>query len=118
MLLTKGLEGLQSAGAGGTSLTSLVFTWHLLGATLLKLLFVACLTGMMSEETEMRKEATGTGVLKPVGKSSALEEASPPVTPPTSPTCGAAWGGQFAPTIVKDVNPEVLRSGVAYLPGE
>ncbi|XP_056356642.1 puratrophin-1 isoform X1 [Oenanthe melanoleuca] len=73
--------------------------------------------GMMSEETEMRKEATGTGVLKAVSKSSALEETSPPVTPPTSPTSGTAWGGQFAPTIVKDVNPEVLRSGVAYLPG-
>ncbi|XP_015495719.1 puratrophin-1 isoform X2 [Parus major] len=73
--------------------------------------------GMISEETEMRKEATGTGVVKPVSKSSALEEASPPVTPPTSPTSATAWGGQFAPTIVKDVNPEVLRSGVAYLPG-
>ncbi|CAN8186894.1 unnamed protein product [Coccothraustes coccothraustes] len=73
--------------------------------------------GKMSEETEMRKEATGTGVLKPVSKSSALEETSPPVTPPTSPTSGTAWGGQFAPTMVKDVNPEVLRSGVAYLPG-
>ncbi|XP_077041149.1 puratrophin-1 isoform X3 [Agelaius phoeniceus] len=73
--------------------------------------------GMMPEETEMRKEATGTGVLKPVSKSSALEETSPPVTPPTSPTCGTAWGGHFAPTIVKDVNPEVLRSGVACLPG-
>ncbi|XP_030083416.1 puratrophin-1 isoform X2 [Serinus canaria] len=73
--------------------------------------------GMMSEETEMRKEATGTGVLKPVSKSSALEKTSPPVTPPTSPTSGTAWGGQFAPTMVKDVNPEVLRSGVAYLPG-
>ncbi|XP_041314514.1 puratrophin-1 isoform X1 [Pyrgilauda ruficollis] len=73
--------------------------------------------GVMSEETEMRKETTGAGVLKPVSKSSALEETSPPVTPPTSPTSGAAWGGQFAPTIVKDVNPEVLRSGVACLPG-
>ncbi|XP_068059024.1 puratrophin-1 isoform X5 [Anomalospiza imberbis] len=73
--------------------------------------------GMMPEEAEMRKEATGAGVLKPVSKSSALEETSPPVTPPTSPTSGTAWGGQFAPTIVKDVNPEVLRSGVAYLPG-
>ncbi|XP_038003839.1 puratrophin-1 isoform X2 [Motacilla alba alba] len=72
---------------------------------------------VVSEETEMRKEATGTGVLKPVSKSSALEETSPPVTPPTSPASGTAWGGQFAPTIVKDVNPEVLRSGVAYLPG-
>ncbi|XP_041256454.1 puratrophin-1 isoform X1 [Onychostruthus taczanowskii] len=73
--------------------------------------------GVMSEETETRKETTGTGVLKPVSESSALEETSPPVTPPTSPTSGAAWGGQFAPTIVKDVNPEVLRSGVACLPG-
>ncbi|XP_021396800.2 puratrophin-1 isoform X1 [Lonchura striata] len=73
--------------------------------------------GMMPEETEMRNEATGTRVSKPVSKSSALEETSPPVTPPTSPTSGTAWGGQFAPTIVKDVNPEVLRSGVAYLPG-
>uniref|UniRef100_U3JXN2 Uncharacterized protein n=1 Tax=Ficedula albicollis TaxID=59894 RepID=U3JXN2_FICAL len=74
--------------------------------------------GMMPEEVEMRREATGTGVLKAVSKSSALEETSPPVTPPTSPTSGTAWGGQFAPTIVKDVNPELLRSGVAYLPGE
>lgn len=88
------------------------------GGALLELLFVTCLTGMMPEETEMRNEATGARVLKPVSKSSALEETSPPVTPPTSPTSGTAWGGQFAPTIVKDVNPEVLRSGVAYLPGE
>ncbi|XP_031977315.1 puratrophin-1 isoform X2 [Corvus moneduloides] len=72
---------------------------------------------MVLEETEMRKEATGTGVLKPVSKISALEETSPLVTLPTSPTSGTAWGGQFAPTIVKDVNPELLRSGVAYLPG-
>uniref|UniRef100_A0A8C5IE55 Pleckstrin homology and RhoGEF domain containing G4 n=1 Tax=Junco hyemalis TaxID=40217 RepID=A0A8C5IE55_JUNHY len=73
--------------------------------------------GMVPEETEMRKEATGTGVLKAVSKSSALEESSPPVTPPTSPTSGSAWGGHFARTMVRDVNPEVLRSGVAYLPG-
>ncbi|KAM7011124.1 uncharacterized protein RBU47_007221 [Passerculus sandwichensis] len=73
--------------------------------------------GMVPEETEMRKEAAGTGVLKAVSKSSALEESSPPVTPPTSPTSGSAWGGHFARTMVKDVNPEVLRSGVAYLPG-
>lgn len=94
--------------------------WYLPGTfwVELELLFVACLTGMMSEETEMRKEATGPGVLKAVSKSSALEETSPPVTPPTSPTSATAWGGQFAPTLVKDVNPEVLRSGVAYLPGE
>lgn len=118
MLLAKGLEELQSAGAGGASLPSLVPTWDLLGAALLKLLFVACLTGIMSEETETREEATGTDVLKPVSKSSAPEEGSAPVTPPTSPSSGSAWGGQFAPTLVKDVNPEVLRSGVAYLPGE
>ncbi|XP_071423340.1 puratrophin-1 isoform X1 [Pithys albifrons albifrons] len=73
--------------------------------------------GMVSEGTELRKEAPGTNVLKPVSKVSALEETSTPVTPPTSPTSGTAWGGQFAPTIVRDVNPEVLRSGVAYLPG-
>ncbi|XP_064579522.1 puratrophin-1 isoform X3 [Zonotrichia leucophrys gambelii] len=73
--------------------------------------------GMVPEETEMRKEATGTGVLKAVSKSSALEESSPPVTPPTSPTSGSAWGGHFARTMARDVNPEVLRSGVAYLPG-
>uniref|UniRef100_A0A8D2MI02 Pleckstrin homology and RhoGEF domain containing G4 n=1 Tax=Zonotrichia albicollis TaxID=44394 RepID=A0A8D2MI02_ZONAL len=73
--------------------------------------------GMVPEETEMRKEATGTGVLKAVSKSSALEESSPPVTPPTSPSSGSAWGGHFARTMARDVNPEVLRSGVAYLPG-
>ncbi|XP_009082610.1 PREDICTED: puratrophin-1, partial [Acanthisitta chloris] len=73
--------------------------------------------GMVSEGTETRKEATGTDVLKPVSKVSALEETLGAITPPTSPASGTAWGGQFAPTIVKDVNPEVLRSGVAYLPG-
>ncbi|XP_074439452.1 puratrophin-1 isoform X6 [Larus michahellis] len=70
--------------------------------------------GMVSEGAEMRKEASGTDVLKPVSKVSALEETSTAVTPPPSP---AAWGGRSAPTIVKDVNPEVLRSGVACLPG-
>ncbi|XP_017679671.1 PREDICTED: puratrophin-1 isoform X1 [Lepidothrix coronata] len=73
--------------------------------------------GMVSEGTELGKEAAGTDVLKPASKVSALEETSTPITPPTSPTSGTAWGGHFAPTIVKDVNPEVLRSGVAYLPG-
>ena len=95
-----------------------MLTWDLLGGTLLELLFVVCLTEMVLEETETRKEATSTGVLKPESKISVLEETSPLVTPPTSPTSGTAWGGQFAPTIVKDVNPELLRSGVAYLPGE
>ncbi|XP_054056240.1 puratrophin-1 isoform X2 [Rissa tridactyla] len=70
--------------------------------------------GMVSEGAETRKEASGTDVLKPVSKVSALEETSTAVTPPPSP---AAWGGRSAPTIVKDVNPEVLRSGVACLPG-
>ncbi|XP_074769011.1 puratrophin-1 isoform X2 [Athene noctua] len=70
--------------------------------------------GMVSET---RKEATGTDVLKPVSKVSALEETSTPITPPTSPASVTAWGGRSAPTIVKDVNPEVLRSGVACLPG-
>ncbi|XP_074737668.1 puratrophin-1 isoform X1 [Strix uralensis] len=73
--------------------------------------------GMVSEGAETRKEATGTDVLKPVSKVSALEETSTPITPPTSPASGTAWGGRSAPTIVKDVNPEVLRSGVACLPG-
>ncbi|XP_040981948.1 puratrophin-1 isoform X2 [Aquila chrysaetos chrysaetos] len=73
--------------------------------------------GMVSEGAETRKEATGTDVLKPVSKVSALEETSTAITPPTSPASGAAWGGRSAPTIVKDVNPEVLRSGVACLPG-
>ncbi|KAM6250641.1 puratrophin-1 isoform 2-T2 [Spheniscus humboldti] len=73
--------------------------------------------GMVSEGAERRKEATGTDVLKPVSKASALEETSTAITPPTSPASGTAWGGRSAPTIVKDVNPEVLRSGVACLPG-
>ncbi|XP_010081835.1 PREDICTED: uncharacterized protein LOC104469143, partial [Pterocles gutturalis] len=72
--------------------------------------------GMVAEGAEMRKEAAGTDVLKPVSKDSTLEENSPAVTPPTSPAAGSAWGGRSAPTIVKDVNPEVLRSGVACLP--
>ncbi|KAM6123738.1 puratrophin-1 [Phoenicopterus ruber ruber] len=75
------------------------------------------LWGMVSEGAETRKEATGTDVLKTVSKVSALEETSTVVTPPTSPAPGSAWGGRSAPTIVKDVNPEVLRSGVACLPG-
>lgn len=115
MLVTRGLEELQSAGAGGTSLPSLGLTWDLLGGALLQLLTAASLTGMVSEGAETRKEASGTDVLKPVSKVSALEETSTAVTPPPSP---AAWGGRSAPTIVKDVNPEVLRSGVACLPGE
>ncbi|KAM6252778.1 puratrophin-1 isoform 2-T2 [Porphyrio hochstetteri] len=73
--------------------------------------------GMVSEEAEMRKEATGTDVLKPVSKVRALEEISTAITPPPSPASATAWGGRSAPTIVKDVNPEVLRSGVACLPG-
>ncbi|XP_026712477.1 puratrophin-1 isoform X2 [Athene cunicularia] len=74
--------------------------------------------GMVSEGvSETRKEAIGTDVLKPVSKVSVLEETSTPITPPTSPASVTAWGGRSAPTIVKDVNPEVLRSGVACLPG-
>ncbi|KAM9289556.1 puratrophin-1 [Morus bassanus] len=75
------------------------------------------LWGMVSEGAEMRKEATGTDLLKPASKVSALEETSTASTPLTSPASGTAWGGRSAPTIVKDVNPEVLRSGVACLPG-
>ena len=118
MLLVRGLEELRSAGAGGTSLPNLVLTWDLLGGALLDLVTAACLTGMVSEGAETRKEAAGTDVLKPVSKVSAPEETSTAITPPTSPAPGIAWGGRSAPTIVKDVNPEVLRSGVACLPGE
>lgn len=118
MLLARELEELQSAGAGGTSLPSLGLTWDLLGGALLKLLTAACLTEVVSEGAEMRKEATGTDALKPVSTASAQEETSTAVTPPTSPVSGSAWGGRFASAIVKEVNPEVLRSGVACLPGE
>ncbi|XP_010150323.1 PREDICTED: puratrophin-1-like, partial [Eurypyga helias] len=72
---------------------------------------------MVSEGAEPRREATGTDVLKPASKGSALEETSAAITPPTSPASGTACGGRSARTIVKDVNPEVLRSGVACLPG-
>ncbi|OPJ78073.1 puratrophin-1 isoform A [Patagioenas fasciata monilis] len=72
---------------------------------------------VVSEGAEMRKEATGTDALKPVSTASAQEETSTAVTPPTSPLSGSAWGGRFASAIVKEVNPEVLRSGVACLPG-
>ncbi|KAK4813913.1 hypothetical protein QYF61_002744 [Mycteria americana] len=77
----------------------------------------SCPKGMVSEGAETKKEATGTDVLKPGSKVSTLEETSTAITPPTSPASGTAWGGRSAPTIVKDVNPEVLRSGVACLPG-
>lgn len=100
------------------SLPNLVLTWDLLGGALLRLLTAVFLTGKVSEGAETRKEVTGTDVVKPVSKVSALEETSTAITPPTSPASGAAWGGRSAPTIVKDVNPEVLRSGVACLPGE
>ncbi|XP_061863429.1 puratrophin-1 isoform X2 [Colius striatus] len=73
--------------------------------------------GMLSEEAETRKEAAGTDVLKPESKVGALEETSTATTPPTPPASRPAWGGRSAPTIVKDVHPEVLRSGVACLPG-
>ena len=109
---------MQSAGPGGASLPSLRLTWDLLGGALLELLTAACLTGMVSEGAEMRKEATGTDVLKLVSKVSALEETSTAITPPTSSASASAWGGRSARTIVKDVNAEVLRSGVACLPGE
>ncbi|XP_009872675.1 PREDICTED: uncharacterized protein LOC104277667, partial [Apaloderma vittatum] len=72
--------------------------------------------GMVSEGAETRKEATDTDESKPVSKVSASEETSTAVSPPSSPAPGIAWGGRSAPTIVKDVNPEVLRSGVACLP--
>ncbi|XP_051485288.1 puratrophin-1 isoform X2 [Apus apus] len=70
--------------------------------------------GMVSKGRETRKEATSTDAVKPVSKVSALEDTSAALTPPTSPGLGSAWGGR---SIVKDVNPEVLRSGVACLPG-
>ncbi|XP_065518097.1 puratrophin-1 isoform X3 [Lathamus discolor] len=77
----------------------------------------SCPEGVVSEVVETRKEATGADVLKPVSQVSPLEENSTVVTPPTSPAPEAVWGSRSAPTIAKDVNPEVLRSGVAYLPG-
>lgn len=97
--------------------------WDFLGTFLggagLQLLTAACLAGMVSDGAEVVKEASGTDVvLKAADKACALEETSAPVSPPTSPAPGAAWGGRSAPSIVKDVNPEVLRSGVACLPGE
>ncbi|XP_053934823.1 puratrophin-1 isoform X4 [Cuculus canorus] len=73
--------------------------------------------GMVPEEAEMRKVVTGTDALKPESKVGVLEETSTVVTPTTSPASGSAWGDRSAPTIVKDVNLEVLRSGVACLPG-
>ncbi|XP_065589496.1 puratrophin-1 [Cyrtonyx montezumae] len=73
--------------------------------------------GMVSDGAETVKETSGTEVLKPAGKACALEETSAAVSPPRSPASGAAWGGRSAPSIAKDVNPEVLRSGVACLPG-
>ncbi|XP_064375408.1 puratrophin-1 isoform X2 [Dromaius novaehollandiae] len=73
--------------------------------------------GMVSEGAETIKEAIDSDVLKPVGRACALPEASTTVTPLTPPASGTAWGGRSAPTIVKDVNLEVLRSGVACLPG-
>ncbi|XP_054245641.1 puratrophin-1 [Indicator indicator] len=73
--------------------------------------------GMVSEGAEALEEASGPEVLKPVSKGSALEETSPAASPPASPVPGFAWGGRCAPAIGRDVNPEVLRSGVACLPG-
>lgn len=92
--------------------------WSFLGGALLHLLPAACLTGMVSEGAEALEGATGAEVLKAVSKGSAPEEASPAATPPTSPVPSFAWGGRCGPAVAKDVNPEVLRSGVACLPGE
>lgn len=121
MLLARGLEELRGAGAGGhvpPSLPSRGFTWALLGGAVLELLPAASLPGMVLEGAEMAKETTGTAASKPAGKVCAPEETSTAAVPPKSPASGAAWGGRPAPSIVKDVNPEVLRSGVACLPGE
>ncbi|XP_071900012.1 puratrophin-1 isoform X6 [Anas platyrhynchos] len=73
--------------------------------------------GMVLEGAETAKETTGTAASKPAGKVCTPEETSTAAVPPKSPASGAAWGGRPAPSIVKDVNPEVLRSGVACLPG-
>lgn len=73
---------------------------------------------MVSEGAKTGKEATGADVFKPVSQVRPPEENSTAITPPTSPAPRSAWDGRSAPTIAKDVNPEVLRSGVAYLPGE
>ncbi|XP_071613224.1 puratrophin-1 [Heliangelus exortis] len=72
--------------------------------------------GMVSKGAKARR-AAGTDGLKTGSKVSALEETSSAATPLTSPVPGSAWGGLSAPTIMKDVNPEVLQSGVACLPG-
>lgn len=94
------------------------FPGTFLGGAGLQVLTAACLAGMVSDGAEVVKEVSGADVLKPAGKACALEETSTAVSPPRSPAPGAAWGGRSAPSIVKDVNPEVLRSGVACLPGE
>ncbi|XP_062442225.1 puratrophin-1 isoform X2 [Rhea pennata] len=73
--------------------------------------------GMVSEGVETIKEAIDSNVLKTGGRVCALLETSTVVTPLMPPASGTAWGGRSAPTIVKDVNLEVLKSGVACLPG-
>ncbi|XP_010209298.1 PREDICTED: puratrophin-1 [Tinamus guttatus] len=71
--------------------------------------------GPVSEGVETRKEAVDPDSLKSVGK--VLQETSAAATPVTPPASGTAWGGRSIPTMAKDVNLEVLRSGVACLPG-
>ncbi|KAM8799403.1 puratrophin-1 [Eudromia elegans] len=72
-------------------------------------------TGPVLEGVETRKGAVDPDALKPAGK--VIQETSAAASPVTPPASGAAWGGRCAPTIAKDVNLEVLRSGVACLPG-
>uniref|UniRef100_A0A8C6Z0T8 Uncharacterized protein n=1 Tax=Nothoprocta perdicaria TaxID=30464 RepID=A0A8C6Z0T8_NOTPE len=94
---------------------NLLFTGSVWNEAALWLLTAAPLAGPMSEGGETRKEATDTDALKPVGK--VLQETSAAAAPVTPPASGTTWGGRSAPTIAKDVNLEVLRSGVACLPG-
>ncbi|XP_068024480.1 puratrophin-1 [Melanerpes formicivorus] len=70
--------------------------------------------GMVSEGAAPLGAASGA---EPASAGAAPGRASAAATPPASPVPALAWGGRCAPAIGRDVHPQLLRSGVACLPG-
>ncbi|XP_054026267.1 puratrophin-1 [Dryobates pubescens] len=65
-----------------------------------------------------RERLPSEAAAEPASAGAAPRGASAAAAPPAPPVPALAWGARCAPAIGRDVHPQVLRSGVACLPGE